>query len=75
DDVSIGAHVTLGGNFGKGGVPKIGNRVHIGPGAQILGPVTIGDDAIIGANAVVLIDIPKAATAVGVPAKVLVNIG
>jgi len=69
DDVTIGAHVTLGGNFGKGGVPKIGNRVHIGPGAQILGPVHIGDDAIIGANAVVLSDVPQGAIAVGVPAR------
>lgn len=71
DNVSIGAHVTIGGNMGKGGVPKVGNRVRIGPGAQILGPVTIGDDVIIGANAVVLVDIPEGTTAVGVPARTL----
>lgn len=69
DDVSIGAHVTLGGNFGKGGVPTIGNRVHIGPGAKVLGPVTIGDDAVIGANAVVLTDVPARTIVVGIPAK------
>lgn len=71
DNVSIGAHVTLGGNFGKGGVPKIGNRVHIGPGAKILGPVTIGDDAVIGANAVVLNNVPSKGFAAGVPAKII----
>lgn len=71
DDVSIGAHVTVGGNAGKGGVPRIGDRVRIGPGAQILGPVTVGNDAVIGANAVVLVDIPEGTTAVGVPAKPL----
>ena len=71
DDVSIGAHVTLGGNAGKGGVPKIGDRVRIGPCAQILGSVTIGNDAVVGANAVVLVDIPEGITAVGVPAKPL----
>ena len=73
DDVLIGAHVTLGGNFGTGGVPRIGDRVHIGPGAKILGPVRIGNDVIIGANAVVLTDIPDGAIAVGVPAKPLAN--
>ena len=69
DNVTIGAHVTIGGNFGKGGLPRIGDRVRIGPGAQILGPVNIGNDAIIGANAVVLVDVPAGSMAVGVPAK------
>lgn len=50
--------------------PKIGNRVNIGAGAKILGGITIGDDAVIGANAVVLIDVPAGALAVGVPAKI-----
>lgn len=50
--------------------PVIGDRVDIGAGAKILGPVTIGDDARIGANAVVLIDVPPGALAVGVPAVV-----
>lgn len=56
---------------GVEGYPKIGNRVFIGPGAKIFGPITIGDDAMIGANAVVNIDIPDNAVAVGVPAKVV----
>lgn len=51
--------------------PKIGNRVNIGAGAKILGGVTIGDDVSIGANAVVIKDIPAGAIAVGVPAKII----
>ena len=45
--------------------PQIGNRVYIGAGAKILGALTIGDDAIIGANAVVTKDVPAGATVVG----------
>ena len=54
-----------------GEIPTIGARVDIGCGACILGDVHIGDDAKIGANAVVLIDVPAGATAVGVPARVV----
>ena len=43
----------------------------VGAGAQILGPVKIGDNARIGAGAVVIIDIPDNMTAVGVPAKII----
>jgi serine O-acetyltransferase len=74
-DSRIGDRVTfLGGNtvgsIGWRGYPRIGNDVVIGAGARILGPVTIGDGATIGANAVVLTDVPPGATAVGVPAVV-----
>lgn len=51
--------------------PRLGNRVNVGAGAKILGAVTIGDGANIGANAVVVKDVPAGATAVGVPAKIL----
>lgn len=51
--------------------PKLGKRVDIGAGAKILGNVIIGDGAVIGANAVVLCDVPTGATAVGIPAKVI----
>jgi len=47
----------------------IGARVMIGTGAKVLGPVSVGDDAVIGANAVVIQDVPPSATAVGVPAR------
>lgn len=51
--------------------PLIGHRVNIGAGAKILGGVRIGDDAQIGANAVVIDDIPAGGVAVGVPARVV----
>ena len=64
--VTIGV---LGGD--KLGVPRLGNDVYVGCGAKILGPVTIGDGAMIGANAVVLKDVPAGATAVGIPARII----
>jgi serine O-acetyltransferase len=57
---------------GRGaGSPTLGDRVYVGSGAKILGPVQVGDDARIGANAVVLTSVPAGATAVGVPARVV----
>jgi len=57
---------------GRGlGYPVVGNRVYVGAGAKILGKVRVGDDARIGANAVVLTDVPAGATAVGVPARIV----
>lgn len=50
------------------GTPVLGGHVEVGPGAKILGGVRIGDHARIGANAVVLNDVPRGAVAVGVPA-------
>lgn len=66
----IDQHVTLGGRKG-GGAPVIGNNVRIGAGAKILGPVHIGDGAQVGANAVVIKDVPANSTAVGVPARII----
>lgn len=51
--------------------PRIGSHVDIGAGAKIIGAITIGDYAKIGANAVVLRDVPAHATAVGIPAKII----
>ena len=53
--------------------PVIGNNVRISAGAKIIGKVTIGDNAIIGANTVVLSDVPPNATVLGVPGKILWN--
>jgi len=70
ENCEISHHVTVGGRGGFYEVPVIGNDVFVGPGANILGPVKIGDGAIIGANAVVLNDVPAHSVAVGIPARV-----
>ena len=74
DDVTMYQHVTLGGTNPADGIggkrhPTIGNGVIIGSGAQVLGPITVGDRARIGANAVVTKDVPEGATMVGIPAR------
>ena len=72
DDCIVRNGVTVGlRNTGEGGSPVLGNRVDIGAGAKILGSINVGDDVAIGANAVVLIDVPSNSIAVGVPARVL----
>ncbi len=53
--------------------PTLGRNVFVGAGAKILGPVKIGDGAKIGANSVVLNDVPENATAVGIPAKIIIK--
>jgi hypothetical protein len=65
--------VTLGGSGSKHGVrhPQIGDGVLIGAGAIILGNIAVGDFAQIGAGSLVLEDVPKNATVVGVPARVV----
>jgi serine O-acetyltransferase len=71
DNVVIYHGVTLGGTGKDKGKrhPTVGNNVIIGTGAKVLGPINIGDGAKIGANSVVLNDVPTAATAVGIPAE------
>jgi serine O-acetyltransferase len=73
DDVTIYHQVTLGGTSTKKGKrhPTIGNNVVIGAGAKILGPVKIGDNCKIGANSVVIKDVPPNSTVVGIPGKVV----
>lgn len=72
DDVMVYHGVTLGGrSLAKGKRhPTIGNRVTVGAGAKVLGPLTIGDDSAIGANAVVTHDVPAESIATGIPAVV-----
>ncbi len=70
-NVTIVSNVTIGMRHQAFDFPVIGNDVFIGAGARILGGVTIGDGASIGANAVVLTDVPPGATAVGIPAKIV----
>ena len=78
---SIGRHCTLtqgvtighgggGTKSASGGVPVLGNRVYVGPGAAIIGPIEVGDDALIGVGAIVTRSVPPRGVAVGNPARV-----
>lgn len=71
DDVTLYHGVTLGGTGKDKGKrhPTLGNNVVVGAGAKVLGPINVGNGAKIGANSVVLKDVPSNATAVGIPAK------
>ncbi|MBI5874105.1 MAG: serine acetyltransferase [Candidatus Omnitrophica bacterium] len=73
---SLGTGVVIGTRgLGGQGVPLIGDNVYIGVGAKILGEVKIGNNVRIGANAVVLSDVPDNATAVGIPARIIIKEG
>lgn len=68
----IGQQVTLGGgNSRYPGVPTVGDNVYMAKGAIIFGGITVGDNATIGANAVVNIPVPAGGVAAGVPAKII----
>ncbi|MFN8234485.1 MAG: hypothetical protein U0V56_13815 [Actinomycetota bacterium] len=69
DGVTLVSNVTIGMRKGSG-FPVLGNDVYVGAGARILGDITIGDRAQIGANAVVLKSMPPDHVAVGVPATI-----
>ncbi|MDN5314487.1 MAG: serine O-acetyltransferase [Clostridiales bacterium] len=74
DDCTIYHGVTLGGtgkDKGRKRHPTIGDNVLIGAGAKVLGPITIGNCVMVGANSVVLHDVPDEATVVGVPGHVV----
>ena len=76
DDVTIYQNVTLGGTNPANGIagkrhPTIEDGAIIGSGAQVLGPITVGARARIGANAVVTRDVPDGATMIGIPARAM----
>lgn len=73
DDCTLYHGVTLGGTSWSKGKrhPTLGNGVVLGAGAKILGPITIGDRARVGSNAVVVKDVPPGATAIGIPARII----
>ena len=77
DDVTIYHGVTLGGISTDPGKrhPTIGDRVIIGAGAKILGPIKIGDDSRIGANSVVVKEVPSSSVVVGVPGQIVSRSG
>jgi len=63
--------LTIGGRLKISGVPVIGNDVYIATGAKILGPITIGNNSVVGANAVVIHNVPENTVVAGLPAKVI----
>ncbi len=64
-------HVTMGTRgVGSQGVPRLGNGVYVGTNAVLIGPIMVGDHARIGANSLVVCDVPAWATVIGVPAQV-----
>jgi serine O-acetyltransferase len=77
EDVMLYHGVTLGGSGRDTGKrhPTIGDRVIIGAGAKVLGAIKIGDDSRIGANAVVVKEVPSSAVVVGVPGQVISRTG
>src|SRR5476649_976564 len=75
DDVTLYHGVTLGGTSWQHGKrhPTLRNGVVIGAGAKVLGPIVVGEGAKIGSNAVVVKDVPPGASAVGIPARIIVD--
>ena len=73
DNCTLYQGVTLGGTGKDVGKrhPTLGNNVMVGAGAKVLGPIKLGDNSKIAANAVVLHEVPEDSTAVGIPAKVV----
>src|SRR6202162_4827138 len=73
DDCTLYHGVTLGGTSWNKGKrhPTLGNGVVLGAGAKILGPITVGDGARVGSNAVVVKDVTPGATAIGIPAHIV----
>jgi serine O-acetyltransferase len=69
--VTLGRGLLDGGGPGYDDTPTIGDRVWIGPGAVVAGPLMIGSDAAIGANSVVLRDVPPRGVVLGVPARLV----
>ncbi len=77
DNVTIYQNVTLGGTGKETGKrhPTIHSNVLIASGAKVLGSITVGENAKIGANSVVLKDVPENSTVVGIPGKIVVREG
>lgn len=68
---TIGSGVTIGGKSHSVNVPVIGDNVYIATGAKILGDIRVGSNSVVGANAVVVKDVPENCVVAGIPAKVI----
>ena len=83
NDAVLGRHCTLthgvtighAGGSGRGGSPRIGDRVYLGPGSAVIGPITVGNDALIGLGAVVTKPVPARGVVAGNPAVLLSRAG
>jgi serine O-acetyltransferase len=75
DDCTLYHGVTLGGTTWNKGKrhPTLARGVVVGAGAKLLGPISVGDGARVGSNAVVVKDVPAGATAVGIPARIILD--
>jgi serine O-acetyltransferase len=75
DECTLYHGVTLGGTSWNKGKrhPTLARGVVIGAGAKVLGPITVGEDARVGSNAVVVRDVPPGTTAVGIPARIIAS--
>jgi serine O-acetyltransferase len=74
DDCTLYHGVTLGGTSWEKAKrhPTLGSNVVVGAGAKILGPITVGDNARVGSNSVVVKDVPAGATVVGIPGRIVI---
>ncbi len=68
-NITVESGVVIGDEKGK--APLLGNNIFIGAGAKIIGGITIGDNVKVGANAVVVKDVPSNVTVVGIPARII----
>lgn len=71
ENCMIGTNVTVGGKTPYYKVPVFGDNVYIATGAKVLGPIKVGNNVTIGANAVVISEVPDNAVVAGVPAKII----
>ncbi len=74
-NISQGVALGLAKRGGEWGVPKLGDRVYVAPGAKVVGPISIGNGVVIGANAVMSKDAPENTVWAGIPARIIGHSG
>lgn len=72
-DYHIDQNVTIGGTSKKYDLPKLLNQVYVGAGVKLIRPMIIGDNVVIGANAVINKDILSGSLVIGVPGRIIKN--
>ena len=71
ENFTVNQGVTVGNLRGSPALPEIGNNVYLAAGAKVLGAIKIGDNSVVAANSLVIMDVPSNATVMGVPARVV----